>query len=213
MPSSVHRIRRPLWRAFRESALPGAARHVRAGGHALVWSEGKTRPAAWLLLPCDRDGGLPELTSWSLLNLRRRSYDRIEEGTAAGLALLRLPRRFEDKVNAWCARDERWPGSERDVELDCTACGACCQLACVRLEEHDLDRWRAARRADLCGKRFVSTGPSQPVLNRRQADGACVHLRGTRCGIYALRPEACRVFLPGSEQCLTARRRQLGVAE
>jgi hypothetical protein len=137
-----HIVRRPLWRAFQEDPLAPAARHVRAGGHALVWSEGKTRPAAWLLLPRDDEGRLSELTSWSLFALRRRRYDRIEHGVAADLALVRLPRRFQEKVTGWCVRDERWPGSTCDVELDCTACAACCQLACVRLEEADLDRWR-----------------------------------------------------------------------
>lgn len=206
----MHRIRRPLWRAFRDNAFARAARHARAGGHALVWSEGKTRRAAWLLLPCGRDGRMSELTAWSLFRVRRRSYHRIEKGAAAGLALVRLPRRFEDTVNGWCGRDEHWPGSVRDIELDCTTCAACCQLACVRLDERDLDRWRAAGRADLCGRRFVSSGQFPLVLHRRPADGACVHLRDTRCGIYALRPEPCRTFVPGSEQCLSARSRQFG---
>ena len=60
--STPEKIRRPLWRSFTHRFIANAVRHVREGGHALVWRPGTAKkPVAWMLLPCGPEGELPEL--------------------------------------------------------------------------------------------------------------------------------------------------------
>lgn len=39
----------------------------------------------------------------------------------------------------------------------------------------------------------------------KNPDGSCIALVDNRCSIYALRPEVCRAFQPGSRMCEKAR--------
>jgi Fe-S-cluster containining protein len=42
----------------------------------------------------------------------------------------------------------------------------------------------------------------------------CKHLaRDNKCGIYALRPDACSHFPVGSECCLSAREEEMGIID
>jgi hypothetical protein len=207
----IQAIRRPLWKAFTERKLLAAARHVRAGGHALVWAEGPAAPIAWMLLPCDPEG-ISDLAWMSMLAVGRRRYAIVRSAPAEGLALARVPRRHEAKVVRWCERDAGSSGAMQPIELDCTACAACCHHARVEIGIRDRGRWRRGGRGDLSAPRWLRRSEGKTVLRQREQTAACVHLEGTLCGIYELRPDACRAFVPGSEPCLSARRARFGDA-
>ena len=57
----------------------------------------------------------------------------------------------------------------------------------------------------------VQTHRGEVVLRLRAEDKACVHLRGTLCGIYTLRPDNCSVFPAGSEPCLGSRKEEFDI--
>ena len=205
-------IRRPLWRSFTQRYIKNAVEHVSAGGHAILWRSGSPKPSAWMLLPCGSDGALPELAFWSLLSLEKQRYQRVPRGPAKGLATARIPRDREWAVEEWCERDAKWPGSTRDVDLDCMTCAACCKNNRVILYEADIDGWDEAGRSDLSGKAYTRNSKGDVVL-RLKADGDCVHLHGTLCGIYEMRPSNCSMFPAGSEPCLSSREEEFGLVD
>lgn len=206
-------VLRPLWRSFTQRFIANAATHVRAGGHAMVWRPGTgKKPVAWMLLPTDASGDLTELGFWSALALERNTYERLKSGPAKGLATLRIPRDFEHAVESWCERDSRWPGSTRAVQLDCLTCASCCKRNRVQLDDDDFARWHEADRDDLSQKPYTRTEKGITLVQLKKS-GDCVHLDGVYCGIYALRPDNCRLFPVGSEPCLGARKEELGVEE
>lgn len=205
-------VRRPLWRAFPEASLVRAAAFARAGGHAVIWAPARRLPAAWLLMPCTKDG-LSPLSRWVLVLLGRRSYGEVQVEPAKGLALIKVARRFHPRLAAWCHRDAHWRAATRTITLDCTSCGACCHNCRAMLLPPDLTRWRKAGRADLAGGRYIRRSRGQLVIRLRPTDQGCVHLDGRLCGIYPLRPYACRIFPPGSESCLSARRSVFGLVD
>jgi uncharacterized protein len=206
-------ICRPLWRSFKQRFLSNAVAHVRAGGHALVWRNGPARPIGWLLLPCGPDGEVTELGYWSILALEKKHYSIVERGVAKGLATMRIPRDVQWAVEDWCERDSKWPGSTREIALDCMTCSACCRDNRVVLDQDDLQRWKDAGRSDLAGKPYVRTDRGEIVLRLQRDTRACVHLRGTLCGIYAYRPDNCSLFPAGSEPCLTSREEEFGIVD
>jgi Fe-S-cluster containining protein len=205
-------IRRPLWRSFTERFIANAAEHVRAGGHALVWRKGPAKPVGWIVVPCGPDGEVTELGYWSMLALDKRTYDVIPRGPAKGLATLRVPRDLEWAVEEWCERDAKWRGAMRELELDCVACSACCRRNRVELDADDFQRWHDAGRDDLRGRAYTRTDKGKVVL-RLKKDGGCVHLNGTLCGIYSVRPDNCSMFPAGSEPCLGSREEEFGLVD
>jgi uncharacterized protein len=204
-------VRRPLWKAFQETSLPRAAAFARAGGHAVVWAADQP-PSAWLLMPSTKDR-LSELSRWALVLLGRSTFGRVRRAPARGLALIRVPRRFESRVAAWCHRDSQWRGATRAIALECTTCGACCHHCHPAVLGSDLARWRKAGRLDLANRRNTSQYHGHRVIRLRPVDQACLHLDGQQCSIYAIRPYACRVFPPGCESCLMARREVFGIVD
>ncbi len=202
--SSSFVVRRPVVRSFQPAWLARAAAHVRRGGHAVVYGRSWT-----LLMPCDADGDMPELSAWALLDIGVERSSVVREGPAKGLRRARVPADMRDIVTGWIERDSVEPESTTDVTLDCRACGHCCRRNDVVLDKDDFARWRAAGRDDLESGAFLRARKKKlKVL----PNGDCVHLRGNDCGIYELRPDNCRAFPAGSECCLFARdeARELG---
>ncbi len=83
--------------------------------------------------------------------------------------------------------------------LDCTTCAACCREGFGTLEMPLEDP-------------FVRKYPSLVVLHSDRAElpranGSCGCLQELRCSHYDDRPEPCREFETGSENCVFARRR------
>lgn len=85
----------------------------------------------------------------------------------------------------------------------CQACGACCSYS------SNWPRFTIEDDAalDLIPEKFVND-----ALSGMRCDGArCSALSGrvgiaTSCGIYAVRPDVCRVCQPGDPECGIARR-------
>ena len=82
-------VTRPVVRSFKSAYLKEAARHVRGGGHAVVW-ESETR--ARLVLPKPNDADPGDLAQWSILDLGKSRYRTIKEGPLEGFATIMVPR-------------------------------------------------------------------------------------------------------------------------
>lgn len=102
------------------------------------------------------------------------------------------------------------------VELDCRKCGACCAPmeqasdTHVLLGDGDLTSVAAVIRDSLTsfhgGARYMSTKRNDQGLK------VCSALKGKigdscKCTIYEQRPLNCKIFEPGSDECLAARER------
>jgi Fe-S-cluster containining protein len=90
-----------------------------------------------------------------------------------------------------------------DPPFDCRTCGACCREAYHAVEVHPREK-------------FVRTHAEWLVRvdgrwNVRREGHRCAALGGCdgawTCVVYAARPETCREFEVGSDNCLEARRR------
>jgi len=92
------------------------------------------------------------------------------------------------------------PAAPQPVAVTCSNCRACCcKLEVMLLGGDDVPA------------RFMLEDAWGGWIMRRRDDGWCAALdRDThRCTIYARRPQICRDFATGSDECLTERR-QLG---
>jgi Fe-S-cluster containining protein len=201
-------VERPVWRRFVPRFEQEAAEHVRRGGLAAIEGDGGRVD---VLMAVDDRGKLVELGLWALLAIEQRRWRRVREGAAAGLATTRIKEDFVDVVLDWCERDRVHPGATRSMALDCLACAACCRDMNVVLGSADIDRWAAAKRRDLFGRAYIRRKRDGRLTLKLHDTGRCLHLqRDSRCRIYELRPDNCRVFPVGSEACLAAREDTLG---
>jgi hypothetical protein len=207
---AAKRVVRPVVRSFQAPHAREAAAHVRAGGHALVW-EGSTRVRLVFRVPSgDQEH---DLGYWSLLDLGARRWKKEASGPLRGLAVARVARDSVDLVRARAERDSVHPRATRAMRLDCETCGACCRDNKVVLEPEDLERFAAAGRHDL-GKPPFTRKDGEKVVLRLLRSRDCRHLGPDhRCRIYALRPDACRIFPMASEGCLYSRDVELGVVD
>jgi len=207
---SASTIERPVWRRFLPRWLARAAEHVRSGGVAAIVEERELR----VILPVNGKGKITELGQWALLAIEQRGYRRISDGPAKGLIGAKIAPDYEGVVLDWCERDAIHPEATRTIELDCTACAACCREANVLLDEDDLERFRSAGREDLTGRAYIRRHRDGRIVLRFADDKRCQLLRPDNlCGIYEIRPDNCRAFVTGSEACLAAREDTLGIRD
>lgn len=104
--------------------------------------------------------------------------------------------------------------SESD-ELDCKTCGACCTAPDDRayVPVTALDRRRMPSKYQKKVQEVVDPGDEPPFgLGVKRFDDrfACVALKGKLgrdigCDMYSQRPDYCRVFVKGSDECLERR--------
>jgi Fe-S-cluster containining protein len=90
------------------------------------------------------------------------------------------------------------------IPTDCGSCGACCLFPhedFLPLTNHDLSLLGPQRANDWT---FTSNGQRY----MRSKEGVCVALEKINgellCSIYDIRPELCRSFSQGSEECRSA---------
>ena len=95
-------------------------------------------------------------------------------------------------------------------KYDCTDCGACCQCFPIfaseddaakepKIQEEGIRVDNFLRKSNLVAYRIYPL----PFLE------TCAFLKEDKlCRIYDTRPEVCRKFQPGSDQCIEARRRK-----
>ena len=204
----ANEVVRAVVRSFNSREWRGAAIHARRGGHAVVW-EHRTR--ARLLVPCPKPGDPRDLAIHAILDLGKQRYRVSTRGVTKGLAMTLVPRDCNEMVRHRIERDRVHAGATRKVTLDCMTCAACCYSNRVVLEDADVERFRRGGRAEVARRPYVRHSRGQVVL-RLAPDRACVHLAAdNRCGIYAIRPQMCRVFPVGSECCLSARAEEYGL--
>jgi Fe-S-cluster containining protein len=100
---------------------------------------------------------------------------------------------------------------------ECDQCGACCK-GTVIVEADYLDTRREPRslnadvQSNRVSQRELEEDEGKIVLLACGLDKPCAFLdSGSRCAIYATRPNVCVAFEAGSQQCQEARD-QLGIA-
>ena len=205
---TISEVMRPIVRSFTPRQWRAAAAHVREGGHAVVWE----LPArARLLLPRPQEDDPMDLAHFSILDLGKQRYEVSRRGVTKGLATTLVPRDCNGIVRERIERDKVHNGATRKIQLDCSTCGACCYSNRVVLDDADVERFRQGGHPEFAKMPYARRSGGQVVL-RLAPDKACLHLSPqNRCGIYAMRPEMCRVFPVGSECCLSARADELGI--
>src|SRR5262245_37038124 len=98
---------------------------------------------------------------------------------------------------------------------ECDGCGACCRTFPIFAAQTDADREPRIAAEGRKLPQALTTGEWHYRLYPLPFLEACCFLDGEdRCAIYATRPDVCRRFAAGSDQCQQARERQgLGVLE
>lgn len=201
-------LQRPVVRSFKTRFTREAAEHVRAGGHAVIWASEKR---GQLVYPPPAKGDIGDLARWSLLDLGRERLHIEKAGLLKGLATAPVPRDCVEIVKRRVERDSVHPGPVRELELDCLACGACCHDNDVELEDEDQARFARGGRPELGKAPYARRRDGKLVLTLAPGK-VCRHLASdNKCGIYALRPNACSQFPAGSECCLFAREEELQI--
>jgi uncharacterized protein len=209
-PVAPMRVTRPIVRQFKPRFVAEIARHVRAGGHAVVW-ESPTR--ARLVFPAPKKGDIGDLAPWSLLDLGKSRWTAVKSGALRGLGTSPVPRDCLEIVRHRAERDSIHEGSLRAIDLDCLACGACCKDNEVVLDDADVARFREGGRPELAKPPYTRKKDGTLYLRLLQSKD-CRHLEvDNKCAIYELRPESCSSFPVGSEPCLFSREEELGVID
>ena len=90
---------------------------------------------------------------------------------------------------------------------ECDGCGACCRTFAIYVSQTDAEREPRIREEGLRLKPWLVTTEREYQLFPLPFHETCCFLDGdNRCTIYATRPDLCRHFEAGSEQCQEARR-------
>ena len=204
------RVVRPIVRSFHARFVKEAVAWVKKGGHAVYW-ESSTR--ARLVIPVPKKLDVGDLGYWSVLDLGTSRYETHATGRFRGLSSLRVPRSCNDIMKRRATRDSVHAGPHRTVNFDCLECGACCRDNEVILEDEDHERFAKGGRPELGRPPLAKKRGKRLVLTLLRTKD-CRHLgRDLKCGIYTLRPNACREFPVGSECCMFARQDGLGVVD
>lgn len=84
----------------------------------------------------------------------------------------------------------------KTISNDCLACGTCCKLFLINLneEEYRSRRYKSSfiedfEEAELCGANIID----------QKDDDSCFYLKSGKCSIYETRPSSCRNFSCKSE--------------
>ena len=208
--SSVTCVERPVVRQFQERFTREIAAHVRGGGHAIVWQSPKR---AHLVFPAPRKDDDHDLALWSLLDLGKSRWTRIEKGALRGFGTALVPRDCHEIVRHRAERDSIHEGPLRTIELDCLECGACCKDNEVILYDVDLERFKKGGRPDLARPPYARRRDGKLMLTLLRSKDCRQLLPDNKCAIYALRPDACSTFPVGSEPCLFSREEELGITD
>jgi len=206
--AAVEKVHRPIVRSFKAKFARNAATWVRSGGHAVFW-ESPTR--ARILFPAPKKDDVTDLGVWSVLDLGKLRWEVYQQGTFKGLGTTLVPKDCHDIVRRRAHRDSEWPGPTRTIKFDCLECGACCRDNEVILTGTDLERFAEGGRPEL-GKAPLAKRKNGKLVLTLLKSKDCPNLgKDNKCGIYTVRPDACREFPVGSECCLFARSSELGL--
>ena len=206
---AVSAVYRPIVRSFQSKFVREAVAHVRAGGHAVLW-ESKDR--AQLVFSEPREGDADDFGLWAVYDMGKWRWKLETEGPLRGLATTRVPRDCLWIARRRAERDSIHRGARRKVAFDCTKCAACCQDNEVVLQPGDIARFKDGGRGELAKSPYAKRHKDGRIILTLLPSKRCRHLTKTnRCGIYSIRPHACREFPMGTECCLFAREDILGL--
>lgn len=91
---------------------------------------------------------------------------------------------------------------------DCEHCGACCRCFPIFASEADAAREPTIRNEGRRLEQHLATGDKAYQLHPLPFLKSCAFLKEDQlCRIYATRPDVCRRFEAGSDQCKEARAR------
>lgn len=207
--SEVTPVHRPIVRSFKMQYVKDAVRHVRAGGHAVLW-EGEKR--ATLVFQVPDDDHPEDFGAWAVYDMGKWKWDIHHAGPLKGLASTLVPRDCLWIARRHAERDSIHKGATRKIAIDCTKCAACCRDNEVVLLPPDVKRFKDGGRPELARAPYAKRHKDGRILLTLLENKRCRHLkRDNRCGIYELRPHACSEFPMGSECCLFAREDILGL--
>jgi len=160
-------------------------------------------------------GGKPELTSFQSLSEFRQAMLRLlfKGSRVSSKPSIHLPVVTPQAVVI--EDDDPLDLGEFPPGTDCRDCGACCGTqdhskdVHVKLDEADFAQIPKNLQDSLVVVK--SDGRFLKTKCNSDEDTVCAALSGTigkrcKCGIYAKRPMGCRLFEPGSPECLIARR-------
>jgi hypothetical protein len=205
----AQRAEKPPWAPHLASALAATAEVV---ARAAPFADQDSLFVAHELVPPHASG----LSPWAAVDERRCGTCAWRSEEAHGVIprdLVSISRGDRSRGTGTCRQADgaavasEWPGCSRwEAALDCQDCGACCRAAyhSVTVEPRD----PVVR---LHGRLIEDRGSYLEI--RRKGD-RCAALEGGEtaespfaCSIYLDRPETCRDFELGGENCLIARRR------
>ncbi|MFO0664372.1 MAG: YkgJ family cysteine cluster protein [Polyangiaceae bacterium] len=200
---------RPVVRSFKVPHAARCADWVRSGGHAIFW---ETPQKARLVVPVPVPGDESDLALFSLLDLAIDTFAPERTGPFRGLIAAKVPRDCHGIVRRRIERDSGFPGPKHRMKYDCLACGACCKDNDVILEDGDFERFERADMMHLTKPPYARRKEGKLRLVLLPKTKHCQHLHSdNRCGIYEVRPNACRDFPAGSECCIFTREDDLGI--
>jgi Fe-S-cluster containining protein len=197
----VERVERPLWRRFAVGEEAAAKRHAKAGGISVI--AGRHWHLYGELGPRDEPEP-PLFVHWAIMAIEAARWGEVTEGPMRGLARAWIAPHWRERVQEWIDRDLAFDGATQTTPFDCMKCGACCMDNRVVLDEEDQARLRSSNDKKIYGRvRRYAGLVLLPLV--RSGHKPCVHLHDLKCGIYPFRPNMCRDFPAGTEQCMTSR--------
>lgn len=206
---SVRPLLRPIVRSFKRKFEKEAARHVRAGGHAVVWD---SEARAELFFQTPPKGHADDFGAWAVYDMGKSRWKTHRDGVFAGLSSTLVPKDCLWIAKRRTERDSMHPGSQREVSFDCTSCAACCRDNEVILQPSDIERFAEGGRPELAKLPYAKRRKDGALVLTLLPNKRCRHLkRNNHCGIYELRPHPCSEFPMGSECCIFAREDVLGL--
>ena len=95
------------------------------------------------------------------------------------------------------------------TEYDCMNCGACCRCFPIFASQEDAQREPRIQRETRGLEEHLQTEDKAYQMYPLPFHETCVFLKDNQlCQIYETRPEVCRRFTAGSDQCIEARARK-----
>jgi len=95
------------------------------------------------------------------------------------------------------------------ITYDCTNCGACCRCYPIFASTKDAQREPRIQTETRLLEEHLQTEDKAYQMYPLPFLEACAFLKADQlCQIYETRPDVCRRFEAGSEQCIEARKRK-----
>ena len=83
----------------------------------------------------------------------------------------------------------------------CSQCGLCCRLFLITLNKKEYLSGKYKTQFEEFGliNEFEKAADCGASTLKQKKDGSCLYLRGKRCSIHQIRPQACKEFFCASK--------------